>query len=446
MKGDQCPFLHKVAVDCGTGDIRDVVDEDWAAPGGDAFLAVHGSDGVIPLEEEPKAGAGLPGQQCRVGQHTSAGRCPLRGLFSGASWSSSHRAADTDDDDDDDDQHAGARSGHAAWTFRRLLARSIASISFSGLGPPPGFGPPPSKGGRNDENRRRNPSSDATKESKSQKNGRERMETRSKEPGDAETTSSSASVEASVESFKQSKCPLARVPGFHKVVASILTVADPTARNAFKLACPPPIVAMRAALSALPQVRALRPKPLEEKLAAVAAASFMCNLPLGAWREHTRKFSFEWFVAVHASIPFVVSLRKAVVMPKTAIIVTIASAVFGQYVGSRWERRRVADSVSVGSAAAAATATEFAGEKRRGQFDDGAGEADGGRGRGEGGKKLRVQSSSGGVRLPGLHVLRGMAPPSSENVSVQDAVLRSSCSAPRGVSNMFRPLQPISVK
>ena len=37
----------------------------------------------------------------------------------------------------------------------------------------------------------------------------------------------------------------------------------------------------------------------------------MANLPLGAAREHTKKFSFEWFVAVHASIPFVVSLRKA---------------------------------------------------------------------------------------------------------------------------------------
>jgi hypothetical protein len=51
----------------------------------------------------------------------------------------------------------------------------------------------------------------------------------------------------------------------------------------------------------------------EEKLAAVAAASLLCNLPIGAWREHTRKFSFEWWVALHASIPFVISLRKAVV-------------------------------------------------------------------------------------------------------------------------------------
>ena len=68
---------------------------------------------------------------------------------------------------------------------------------------------------------------------------------------------------------------------------------------------------MASACFPYPPVRALRPKPLEQKLAAVAAASLMSNLPLGAWREHTRKFSFEWFVAVHASIPFVVSLRKA---------------------------------------------------------------------------------------------------------------------------------------
>lgn len=50
------------------------------------------------------------------------------------------------------------------------------------------------------------------------------------------------------------------------------------------------------------------------------------NLPCGMWREHTRKFSPQWFLAVHATIPFVAMLRKAVLMPKWAILLTVAGA------------------------------------------------------------------------------------------------------------------------
>jgi len=50
------------------------------------------------------------------------------------------------------------------------------------------------------------------------------------------------------------------------------------------------------------------------------------NLPCGAWREHTKKFSPQWFLAVHATIPFVAMLRKAVLMPKWAILLTLAGS------------------------------------------------------------------------------------------------------------------------
>jgi hypothetical protein len=108
-----------------------------------------------------------------------------------------------------------------------------------------------------------------------------------------------------------------------------------------KLQCPPAIVAARAALARTPPVKALRPQAIEVKLLAVGAAAALLNIPCGAWREHTAKFSFEWFVAVHATIPFIAMIRKAVVMPKYAILFTIGAAVAGQLVGSRLERRRV---------------------------------------------------------------------------------------------------------
>jgi len=108
-----------------------------------------------------------------------------------------------------------------------------------------------------------------------------------------------------------------------------------------KLICPPPIVAARAALAKTTAVQQLRPQALPVKLVAVAAVVAGVNLPCGAVREHFEKFSVGWFVAVHATIPFVAMLRKAVIMPKYAMLVTIAAAVMGQVIGSRLERLRL---------------------------------------------------------------------------------------------------------
>jgi hypothetical protein len=94
-------------------------------------------------------------------------------------------------------------------------------------------------------------------------------------------------------------------------------------------------------LRAYVQVRELRPRALPMKLLAVSMTGGLVNLPLGAAREHLEKFSPGWFVAVHASIPFVAMLRKAVVMPQWAIVATIASAVAGQIIGARIERHRL---------------------------------------------------------------------------------------------------------
>lgn len=108
-----------------------------------------------------------------------------------------------------------------------------------------------------------------------------------------------------------------------------------------KLVCPPAIVSARAALAKTAAVQQLRPQALPVKLVAVAAVVAGVNLPCGAVREHFEKFSVGWFIAVHATIPFVAMLRKAVIMPKYAMVVTIAAAVLGQVVGSRVERMRL---------------------------------------------------------------------------------------------------------
>ena len=108
-----------------------------------------------------------------------------------------------------------------------------------------------------------------------------------------------------------------------------------------QLQCPRAIVAGRAFVARLQPVRDLRPQALPVKLATLGAGTAVLNVPFGVWREHTRKFSPEWFLAVHATIPFVAMTRQGIGMPKTVIFLTIASAIVGQAFGARLERQRL---------------------------------------------------------------------------------------------------------
>jgi hypothetical protein len=45
------------------------------------------------------------------------------------------------------------------------------------------------------------------------------------------------------------------------------------------------------------------------RIAGVALAVLLLNLPFGYWRAAVRKFSLPWFVAVHGAVPLVIALR-----------------------------------------------------------------------------------------------------------------------------------------
>eukprot|EP00798_Chlamydomonas_sp_ICE-L_P001151 gene1151-3715_t len=127
-------------------------------------------------------------------------------------------------------------------------------------------------------------------------------------------------------------CPIRKMLGPH---------AGLVFNSAGKIHCPEIIVTARAALAATDTVKVLRPQSLATRFAAVALAASALNVPAGMWREHTKKFSLEWVLAVHATIPFVAMFRKALLMPKIAILFTIMSAVAGQAIGARLERERL---------------------------------------------------------------------------------------------------------
>ena len=73
-------------------------------------------------------------------------------------------------------------------------------------------------------------------------------------------------------------------------------------------------------------------------------ATFFVNVPFGYWRAGVRKFSPQWFVAVHAAVPMVIALRFALGLPfRWKILPFFVAAYFGgQLAGSRLRLRRAA--------------------------------------------------------------------------------------------------------
>ncbi|KAL0452172.1 UNVERIFIED_CONTAM: hypothetical protein Slati_1195300 [Sesamum latifolium] len=122
----------------------------------------------------------------------------------------------------------------------------------------------------------------------------------------------------------------------------------PSAPPGMKFRCPPAIVAARSALAKTAFAKNLRPQPLPAKILVIGMLGMAANIPLGIWREHTEKFSPSWFVAVHAAVPFIGMLRKSVLMPKTAMALTIAASILGQVIGSRAERHRLKTAAAKG--------------------------------------------------------------------------------------------------
>lgn len=142
------------------------------------------------------------------------------------------------------------------------------------------------------------------------------------------------------EWLETGNCPIAKS---YRAVSNVLPLVVTALRPppGMKLRCPPAVVAARAALARTALVKTLRPQPLPAKMLVIAVLGMAANVPLGMWKEHTKKFSLPWFAAVHAAVPFIAVLRKSVLMPKTAMALTVAASILGQVIGSRAERLRL---------------------------------------------------------------------------------------------------------
>ncbi len=76
------------------------------------------------------------------------------------------------------------------------------------------------------------------------------------------------------------------------------------------------------------------------KILLISLVCFLVNIPLGVWREHTKKFSWQWILAIHASIPLIIALRIGLHLHPLAIPINIAAAVLGQFVGGLSEKKK----------------------------------------------------------------------------------------------------------
>ena len=133
------------------------------------------------------------------------------------------------------------------------------------------------------------------------------------------------------ENGEGGRCPMRK---FIEPLGTALPLALGSA-SGVRLHCPRAVVAMRAAIAKLQVVRDLRPKGMHTKSLAMVGTAVVANIPCGMWRKNTKKFSPAWFLAVHATIPFVAMLRKAVLMPPWAILLTVGGAIGGQHVGEK---------------------------------------------------------------------------------------------------------------
>ncbi|OMO93570.1 hypothetical protein COLO4_16838 [Corchorus olitorius] len=200
------------------------------------------------------------------------------------------------------------------------LAGKVATISLSsfGAGGPFSFGPFSDK----------------------QKNQKKKFDSSNKQEPSSQKGNPSNHDAIGNEWLQTGNCPIAKsYRAVSRVLPLVATALQPPA--GVKLRCPPAVVAARAALARTALVKNLRPQPLPAKMLAIALLGMAVNVPLGVWREHTEKFSLSWFAAVHAAVPFIAMLRKSVLMPKTAMALTIGASILGQVIGSRAERYRL---------------------------------------------------------------------------------------------------------
>ena len=70
-------------------------------------------------------------------------------------------------------------------------------------------------------------------------------------------------------------------------------------------------------------------------LATLVAVTFVITLPFGVWRSYTRKFTIQWWLAIHLVIPFIFLMRRWGGFTYWFIPLFLTATVLGQILGGK---------------------------------------------------------------------------------------------------------------
>lgn len=76
-------------------------------------------------------------------------------------------------------------------------------------------------------------------------------------------------------------------------------------------------------------------------LIIIALLVLFFNIPFGYWRANVKRFSTQWFLAIHIPVPFIVALRvlSGIGFAWHTYVFLVAGYFLGQQVGSLAKRR-----------------------------------------------------------------------------------------------------------
>lgn len=67
----------------------------------------------------------------------------------------------------------------------------------------------------------------------------------------------------------------------------------------------------------------------------VSIAALLINVPMGYWRSMVKKYSFQWFLAIHMAVPVIYTLRVKSGLGLVYIPALVTFAVIGQIIGGK---------------------------------------------------------------------------------------------------------------
>ncbi len=76
-------------------------------------------------------------------------------------------------------------------------------------------------------------------------------------------------------------------------------------------------------------------------LTLLLVITFIVNIPCGYFRENYKKMSWQWFAILHASIPIIFLLRRALGFDYYVVPILIIVSILGQLVGAKKVRQYI---------------------------------------------------------------------------------------------------------